>query len=57
MSEPEICRYSVEDEEFCWNVFVNWCEDNGVGLEYKEDWVTWWNCWCDGIVAYQQQSD
>ena len=38
-----------ENIEYCWDEFVDWCEDTGVGLEYQEDWGAWWDCWKSAI--------
>ena len=57
MSDHDVCGYYTEYEEFCWNDFVSWCEVNGVSLDLEEDWVVWWKCWCEGIIAYQKQSN
>ena len=35
-----------EDAEFfAWDQFVIWCGQNGIDMEYEEDWNVWWDCW------------
>ena len=31
--------------------FREWAKDNGVDLEYEDDWGAWWECWVDGYVT------
>ena len=30
--------------------FRTWAEENGVGLEYEDDWGVWWECWRAGYM-------
>ena len=49
-----------ENIEYCWDSFVDWCEDNGIALEYKEDWEPWWGCWkiaIDSKITYINNND
>ena len=45
----------LSNVEGCWDDFADWCNDNGVSLEHKNDWITWWNCWSNAIIAYQEK--
>lgn len=42
------------NEEICWDEFVDWANDNGIGMEHKEDWEPWFECWCAAIEAKEQ---
>ena len=46
-----------ENSKYCWDEFVDFCEDNGIGLEYKEDWGAWWDCWKAAIDAKMASLD
>jgi hypothetical protein len=35
----------TEKEKYCWDDFVEWCESQGVDLEFEEDYGAWWDCW------------
>jgi hypothetical protein len=28
--------------------FVEWAKENGVQMDYKEDWSPWYECWKNG---------
>lgn len=31
--------------------FIRWAQENGVSLEYEEDWHEWFKCWLDGYIT------
>lgn len=38
-----------EVAKYCWDEFADWCQDEGVSLEWQEDWMFWWDCWKTAI--------
>ena len=38
MTDEELTTYAWES--FCW-----WAAENGVAMDYEEDWRPWWDCW------------
>lgn len=28
--------------------FIDYAENKSISMEYEEDWIDWWDCWCDG---------
>ena len=41
----------------CWGEFMDWCTDNNINLEHKDDWADWWHCWTCAIKAYQVKQE
>lgn len=42
----------MEDNiKYHWDEFRDYCEDNGISLEHREDWEPWWTCWKAAIDA------
>jgi hypothetical protein len=41
----------IQAEYFGWTSFVAWAKENGVDLDYEEDWLIWWQCWKAGFVC------
>jgi len=30
-----------------WKAFKSYCENEGINLQYEEDWKMWWDCWVE----------
>lgn len=39
------------EEHLLWPSFLEWCEENGVDMEYEDDWKAWWDCYLAGSKA------
>jgi len=37
-----------EKDFYGWDKFCEWANEQGVSLEHKDDWATWWECWKAG---------
>lgn len=40
-----------------WDEFRDWCEENGVSLEDKDDWEPWWRCWNAALDAREDNEE
>lgn len=40
----------IELEE-CNPKFIGWAVEQGVGLEHRDDWEPWLQCWLDGYTS------
>ena len=39
------------NEDGHWDEFRDYCEDNGISLEHRDDWEAWWDCWNAALDA------
>lgn len=46
---------TLEQQVYCWDAFVVFAIQEGIGLEYEEDWGLWWKTWKAGIEAKYKQ--
>lgn len=47
-----------EKLKYRWDSFAKYCEDDGISLEYEEDWSSWWDCWktaIDTVIVKEDQ--
>jgi len=39
----------TSNSDLCWDEFKEFCEEEGISLEHKDDWGQWWDCWRTAI--------
>jgi hypothetical protein len=47
----------TEEEAYHWGAFKDYCEDEGIGLQYEDDWGHAWRCWKAAIDAHKQATE
>jgi hypothetical protein len=40
-----------EESRGYWLKFVEHCEETGINMLHKEDWLAWWECWNAALDA------
>lgn len=48
MEGSEINEKDKKCLKYGWNNFIKYAEENGISLEYEDDWKEWWDCWKAG---------
>lgn len=49
MDETEVC--GKDKVAYAWDAFILWADEFGVGLDHRDDWLPWWQCWYSAIDA------
>lgn len=37
--------------KYHWDEFRDYCKEDGISLEHKDDWEPWWNIWVAAIKS------